>query len=71
MPWTVEECTIIKNHQGSRQELIDSLKSGLAYYTDGEVDLASMAISLIRKLTAITDQAYAQIDTSQGLELEE
>ena len=71
MMFTVEEITLMKIYTGftpNRQTLIRKLKSVIPHFTDEEQEMKDLTGGVIRKLTAMNDNSYANINFSLALD---
>ena len=71
MMFTVEEITLMKMYTGftpNRQTLIRNLKSVIPQFTDEEQEIKGLTSGVIRKLTAMNDKGFINIDFSLALD---
>ena len=71
--FTVEEITLMKIYTGftpKRQALISSLKSVMPQFTNEEQEIKDLTGGVIRKLTAMNDKSFVNIDFSLALDEE-
>jgi len=69
--FTVEEITLMKIYTGftpNRQALIRNLKSVIPQFTDEEQEIKDLTSGVIRKLTAMHDKSFVNIDFSLALD---
>lgn len=69
--FTIEEITLIKMYSGfkpERSKVISLLKSTQPNFIDGEEEMKGLVEGVVRKLTALTDSAFEEIDLSLALE---
>ncbi|MFZ3131443.1 MAG: transposon-transfer assisting family protein [Desulfosporosinus sp.] len=73
MMFTVEEITLMKMYTGftpNRQTLIRKLKTVIPQFTDEEQEMKDLTGGVIRKLTAMNDKSFVNIDFSLALDEE-
>lgn len=71
--FTVEEITLMKMYTGftpNRQTLIRKLKTVIPQFTDEEQEMKDLTGGVIRKLTAMNDKSFVNIDFSLALDEE-
>ena len=71
--FTVEEITLMKIYTGltpNRQALISSLKSVIPQFTEEEQEMKDLTGGVIRKLNAISNKGFVNIDFSLALDEE-
>ena len=71
--FTVEEITLMKMYTGftpNRQALIKKLKTVIPQFTDEEQEMKDLTGGVIRKLTAMNDKSFVNIDFSLALDEE-
>ena len=71
--FTVEEITLMKMYTGftpNRQTLIRKLKTVIPQFTDEEQEMKELTGGVIRKLTAMNDKSFVNIDFSLALDEE-
>ena len=71
--FTVEEITLMKMYTGftpNRQTLIRKLKTVIPQFTDKEQEMKDLTGGVIRKLTAMNDKSFVNIDFSMALDEE-
>ena len=71
--FTVEEITLMKIYTGftpKRQDLISNLKSVMPQFTAEEQEIKNLTGGVIRKLTAMNDKSFVNIDFSLALDEE-
>ena len=71
--FTVEEITLMKMYTGftpNRQTLISNLKLVIPQFTDEEQEIKDLTGAVIRKLTAMNDKSFVNIDFSLALDEE-
>jgi len=64
----MEELAIIRMYQEQsmgRQAIMDTLKTVMPFFSEEEDVMKSMALSTLRKLTAMTDVSFAALDFSE------
>jgi len=69
--FTVEEITLMKIYTSftpNRQDLIRNLKSVIPQFTDEEQEIKDLTSGVIRKLTAMNDKSFVNIDFSLALD---
>jgi hypothetical protein len=68
-----EELTIIKMYRdttSNKQGLLEALKIVLPHFTEDEYEMKEITLSVIRKVTALTDSALEALDLSNAIEVE-
>jgi len=71
--FTVEEITLMKIYTGfkpNRQTLISNLKSVMPQFTDEEQEIKDLTGGVIRKLTAMNDKSFVNVNFSLALDEE-
>jgi len=68
--FTVEEITLMKIYTGftpNRQALISNLKSVIPHFTGEEQEMKDLTGVVIRKLTAMNDKSFSDVNFSLAL----
>ena len=71
--FTVEEITLMKIYTGlnlNRQTLIGNLKTVMPHFIEGEQEMKDLTSGVIRKLTAMNNRAFSNINFSIALDEE-
>lgn len=71
--FTVEEITLMKMYSGlkpNHQALISSLENVMPEFTDEEQEMKDLTGAIIRKLTALNEKSFANVDFSLALDEE-
>jgi hypothetical protein len=71
--FTVEEITLMKMYTGftpKRQALIGKLKSVMPQFTHEEQEMKDLTGGVIRKLTAMNDKSFVNVNFSLALDEE-
>ena len=72
--FTVEEISLMKMYSGltpNRQTLISSLKNVMPQFIDEEQEMKDLTGGVIRKLTAMNDNNFSNINFSLALDEED
>jgi len=72
--FTVEEISLMKMYSGlkpNRQALVSSLKNLMPHFLNEEQEMKDLTSGVIRKLTAMNDNNFSNINFSLALDEEE
>ncbi|MEG0570376.1 MAG: transposon-transfer assisting family protein [Oscillospiraceae bacterium] len=72
--FTIEEITLMKMYSGfrpERKQILQNLEKVLPHFTEVETEMKELTDGVVRKLTAMNDRAFEELNFNLALDEEE